>query len=84
LELHADIASCKVNLEYGIISFLLTLTFSFPNRSGSVYALAETTFGAGYMMGPFVGALLYDHGGFLLPFLVSGSFTLITGKTYFC
>lgn len=56
-------------------SMLALLLASFPNRSGSVYA----TFGAGYMMGPFLGALLYDYGGFLLPFFVSGSFTVATG-----
>ena len=46
--------------------------FSHPSKSGLVYALVDGTFGSGYMLGPVIGAGLYNLGGFLLPFLASG------------
>ena len=45
---------------------------SHPNKSGLVYALVDGTFGSGYMLGPVIGAGLYNLGGFLFPFLLSG------------
>ena len=48
------------------------MVFSHPNKSGLVYALVDGTFGCGYMLGPVIGAGLYNLGGFLFPFLISG------------
>ena len=45
---------------------------SFPGNSGLVYSLVDATFGAGFSLGPVLGALLYNAGGFLAPFLISG------------
>ena len=57
--------------KFQIILFLIS-DFSYPGKSGLVYALVDGTFGSGYMLGPVIGAGLYNLGGFLLPFLVSG------------
>lgn len=45
----------------------------FPEKYASILSWTETFFGLGYMLGPALGALLYDLGGFTLPFLVVGS-----------
>ena len=34
-------------------------------------------FGIGYMVGPALGALLYDAGGFIVPFVVVGSIGIV-------
>jgi len=49
----------------------------FPNKVASVMSLTQTCFGLGYMLGPAVGAWLYESGGFMLPFLVVGSISTI-------
>ena len=41
----------------------------------------QTCFGLGYMLGPGVGAALYEEGGFMLPFLVVGSLSTILSIT---
>ena len=48
-----------------------------------MYALVDGTFGTGYMLGPVIGALLYNLGGFLYPFLISGVVFLIMSKKTF-
>lgn len=50
-----------------------------PKYSSTVLSCMETTFGLGTMMGPFFGGLLYDKGGFSLPFLVCGVFLGFSG-----
>ena len=52
---------------------LATLLKVFPEKYASILSWTETFFGLGYMLGPALGALLYDLGGFTLPFLVVGS-----------
>ena len=37
----------------------------------------QTCFGLGYMLGPGVGAALYEAGGFMLPFLIIGSLSTL-------
>lgn len=37
----------------------------------------ETFAGLGYTAGPVIGAILYDYGGFQIPFLVLGTFLII-------
>ena len=37
----------------------------------------DATFGVGYTLGPVLGAFLYQTGGFITPFLVSGAATSV-------
>nr|ACO10895.1 MFS-type transporter C6orf192 [Caligus rogercresseyi] len=39
----------------------------------TVLSVMETMFGIGLMIGPLIGGLLYELGGFYLPFVISGS-----------
>lgn len=43
-----------------------------PANEGKAVAACETCFGVGSMLGPSIGGLLYDLGGFPLPFAVFG------------
>ena len=43
-----------------------------PANEGKAVAACETCFGVGSMLGPSIGGLLYDLGGFALPFAVFG------------
>lgn len=45
----------------------------FPGQVAKNMSWTQTCFGLGYMLGPGVGAALYEVGGFMLPFLVVGS-----------
>jgi MFS family permease len=47
----------------------------------TVLSCMETSFGLGTMSGPFLGGLMYEYGGFTLPFLVCGILLVITGTT---
>ena len=40
----------------------------FPNKVAKVMSWTQTCFGLGYMLGPGVGAALYECGGFMYPF----------------
>ena len=40
-------------------------------------ALTETSFGLGLMIGPALGSLLFEAGGFKLPFFVVGGFACV-------
>lgn len=42
-------------------------------HQGKGIALVETSYGIGTMFGPTVGGILYDFGGFLLPFSTTGT-----------
>ena len=44
-----------------------------------MYSLVDATFGAGYTLGPVLGAALYSCGGFVLPFLASGAAMVVRG-----
>ena len=39
-----------------------------------MFAILETFFGLGMILGPFIGGLLYEIGGFILPFVILGGF----------
>lgn len=56
------------------VSILMKL---FPNKVSQVVAWTEMLFGLGYMLGPAVGSVLYQWGGFLLPFLCVGIWCFI-------
>uniref|UniRef100_A0A0N4ZR46 MFS domain-containing protein n=1 Tax=Parastrongyloides trichosuri TaxID=131310 RepID=A0A0N4ZR46_PARTI len=63
-------------------SILLTSTFAcvsrtFPHQTSTILGFIETFVGLGYTLGPFFGGVLYDAGGYLLPFLVLGIFLLL-------
>ena len=49
----------------------------FPNKVARVMSWTQTCFGLGYMLGPGVGAALYEAGGFMLPFLIIGSLSTL-------
>ncbi len=56
----------------------LTASFSiiateFPNNVGTTFALLETCFGLGLIVGPMIGGFLYSVGGYYLPFVILGS-----------
>ena len=56
-------------------------TFLFFNPSlifqGKATGIVEAFFGAGTMFGPSIGGILYDAGGFKLPFFFLGGFSLL-------
>ena len=45
----------------------------FPNKVSTIMSCTEMTFGLGYSIGPAIGAILYNTGGFMLPFIIVGS-----------
>ena len=47
-------------------------------NSGKAIAAAEACFGVGTMFGPSLGGILYDLGGFPLPFWISGGLAIVT------
>ncbi|XP_064392257.1 MFS-type transporter SLC18B1-like isoform X2 [Halichondria panicea] len=49
----------------------------FPNHIGTAVGLFEVATGLGYAIGPPLGGLLYQAGGFSLPFHVMGSISLL-------
>lgn len=49
----------------------------YPDKVGAIYSWGSTVHGVGYSIGPAVGGLLYDIGGFYLPFLAIGTLDII-------
>ena len=49
----------------------------FPNTASTMYGVLETFFGLGMVLGPFFGGLLYEYGGFTLPFVTVGSLLIL-------
>lgn len=45
----------------------------FPDNVATMFAILETFFGIGMIMGPTVGGALYELGGFTLPFVALGA-----------
>ncbi|KAL3104197.1 hypothetical protein niasHS_002224 [Heterodera schachtii] len=45
----------------------------FPGRIATIVGIMETFAGLGYTAGPVIGGVLYEYGGFQLPFFVLGS-----------
>ena len=46
--------------------------------------MLETCFGLGLILGPTVGGALYSASGYMLPFVVLGTFLLLGGVIAFC
>ena len=49
----------------------------YPTKVSQVMSWTEMFFGLGYMLGPALGAFLYEAGGFKTPFWVVGSLGLL-------
>ena len=49
----------------------------YPHNVGAINSWSRTLFGVGYCIGPAIGGLFYDIGGFYLPFLVIGILDII-------
>ncbi|XP_055609411.1 MFS-type transporter SLC18B1-like isoform X2 [Uranotaenia lowii] len=56
----------------------------FPDNVATTFASLETCFGLGLIVGPMVGGVLYDAGGYYLPFVVLGSALFITAILTLC
>lgn len=56
----------------------------FPERVATTFALLETCFGLGLILGPTVGGALYSAGGYWLPFVALGAFLLMGGGVTAC
>lgn len=54
----------------------------FPQNVATMFAILETFFGIGMIMGPTVGGALYELGGFTLPFVTLGG--VLVGAAGFC
>ncbi|KAK0404167.1 hypothetical protein QR680_017320 [Steinernema hermaphroditum] len=52
---------------------------AFPGRIATIVGIMETFAGLGYMLGPVVGGVLYEYGGFQLPFFVLGGVLILAG-----
>ena len=51
----------------------------FPDRKSTVKAWCDASFNFGLTIGPVLGALMYNAGGFFLPFAVTGTAILLSG-----
>ena len=54
----------------------------FPENVATMFAILETFFGIGMIVGPTVGGALYEAGGFTLPFVLLG--TILVCASGFC
>merc|ERR1712110_760651 len=63
-----------------IFSSVYTLATGAVSRRyrASMLSVIETAFGVGMMIGPSVGGVLYDVGGFNLPFYITGTLLVIS------
>lgn len=57
--------------------FAVTATV-FPNHIATIFGLLETATGLGMMIGPAFGGILYEFGGFTLPFVLLGALMILT------
>ena len=53
----------------------------FPDNVATMFAILETFFGLGMILGPFIGGLLFQLGGFILPFVILGG-VLVAGTIF--
>ncbi|TRY80377.1 hypothetical protein TCAL_13778 [Tigriopus californicus] len=63
-----------------IVSILMTL---FPGFESSIPAWTEMCFGLGYTIGPVLGSVLFEVGGFGLPFFIMGGIVLFLALVLF-
>uniref|UniRef100_A0A0K0FIE8 MFS-type transporter SLC18B1 (inferred by orthology to a human protein) n=1 Tax=Strongyloides venezuelensis TaxID=75913 RepID=A0A0K0FIE8_STRVS len=69
------------SLGYSILSTssFACVSRSFPDLTSTILGMIETFVGLGFTLGPFIGGLLYDAGGYYLPFTILGVILLICG-----
>ena len=58
-------------------SLLAVLLVLFPNSTSKIVAATELFYGAGYMLGPAFGGVLYNFGGFQFPFITIGLMAIL-------
>ncbi|XP_059154912.1 MFS-type transporter SLC18B1-like isoform X2 [Physella acuta] len=79
--------ACRSVEALGLSAFITSsfaiISNEFPNHVATVFGLLETASGIGLMAGPALGGVLYEAGGFGLPFYVIGSLILITGAVIY-
>lgn len=56
----------------------------FPDNVSVTFASLETFFGLGLIVGPMVGGLLYQMGGYFLPFVTLGLLLFSTAVITLC
>lgn len=61
----------SMGLSYAIVGYV------FPNRVASIVAVLEIFNGLGLMVGPIIGGILYEMGGFRFPFFFMGGLLFI-------
>ena len=54
------------------ISAFSIIAHEFPDNVASAFSLVKSLCGIGLILGPIIGGVLYEVGGFLLPFVVAG------------
>ncbi|XP_070533941.1 MFS-type transporter SLC18B1-like [Ptychodera flava] len=64
-------AAASATASYAIIAKF------FPDNVSTVFGLSEIFTGLGYMIGPPLGGVLYQTGGYTLPFVLLGGITLL-------
>ncbi|CAL1534911.1 unnamed protein product [Lymnaea stagnalis] len=78
---------CRCVEALGLSAFLTSalaiISNEFPKHVATVFGFLETATGIGLMAGPALGGVLYEAGGFGLPFFVIGSLILATGCVMF-
>ncbi|KAI6173488.1 MFS-type transporter SLC18B1 [Aphelenchoides besseyi] len=64
---------------FGFLNFLPAgrTAKCFPGRIATIVGIMETFAGLGYTAGPVIGGVLYDLGGFMLPFVVLGTLLIL-------
>ena len=63
---------------------LAILIEMYPDRVTSLMSYTEMCVGLGYILGPAIGSILYEMGGFILPFEVMGSICILAAFGLFC
>ncbi|KAI1305388.1 MFS-type transporter SLC18B1 [Halotydeus destructor] len=86
---HAPAGATFISLAFGVrilegigaaafmTSSYTLMAAEFPERVATIFALLETCFGLGLILGPTVGGALYQLGGYWLPFVSLGTFMLL-------
>ena len=62
-----------------LISAFTIAAKCFPGRISTVVGIMETFAGLGFAVGPVVGGIFYEYGGFQLPFFVWGLSLIFSG-----
>ncbi|UYV78832.1 hypothetical protein LAZ67_16002939 [Cordylochernes scorpioides] len=60
------------------------IAMKFTDSVATTFATLETFLGIGLIIGPTVGGLLYDVGGYQLPFFIVGSITVVVSFINWC